>query len=48
MTFLGVTFDTVSMTLEVTPERVVEISLLVEKEKGVIKRVTIFAWKITL
>jgi hypothetical protein len=25
MTFLGVTFDTVSMTLEVTPERVVEI-----------------------
>jgi hypothetical protein len=30
MTFLGVTFDTVSMTLEVTPERVVEISLLVQ------------------
>jgi hypothetical protein len=30
MTFLGVTFDTVSMTLEVTPERMVEISLLVQ------------------
>lgn len=30
MTFLGVTFDSEKMTLEVTPDRVVEISLLVE------------------
>ena len=30
MTFIGVTFDSEKMTLEVTPERVVKISLLVE------------------
>jgi hypothetical protein len=30
MTFVGVTFDSEKITLEVTPDRVVEISLLVE------------------
>jgi hypothetical protein len=41
MTFLGVTFVSEKMTLEVTPERVVEISLLVEswlKKKKSFKR----------
>jgi hypothetical protein len=28
--FLGITVDTVKLTLEVTPDRVIEISLLVE------------------
>jgi preprotein translocase subunit Sec61beta len=39
MTFLGVIFDSEKMTLEVTPDRVVEISLLVEswlKKKKII------------
>jgi hypothetical protein len=30
MEFLGITVDTVKLTLEVTPDRVTEISLLVE------------------
>jgi hypothetical protein len=30
MEFLGITVDTVKLTLEITPDRVTEISLLVE------------------
>jgi hypothetical protein len=43
--FLGVIFDSEKMTLEVTPDRVVEISLLVEswlkKKKIIFKRTSI-------
>jgi hypothetical protein len=52
MTFLGVILDSEKMTLEVTPDRVVEISLLVEswlkKKKIIFKRTSISFRKVTM
>ena len=50
ITFIGVTFDSEKMTLEVTPERVVEISLLVEswlkKKKSSLKELQSLSRKV--
>jgi hypothetical protein len=48
MTFLGVILDSEKMTLEVTPDRVVDISLLVEswlKKKKIIFKITSISFR---